>query len=130
MNNRTTKNIGDIGEKYARRYLQLRFYKILDLQYSTPFGEIDIIAQKKNTIIFVEVKSRTENYKTPPAEAVTKAKQDRVIKTACSYMKRNNIKLQPRFDIIEVILDSQNMKKIKLNHISNAFARSGYYAVF
>lgn len=126
----TTKEIGDAGEAAAVKYLKRRFYKILDLQYHTKTGEIDIVAKKKNIIAFVEVRSRNDHYKISPVETVTKAKQLRIIKTASCYLKYKKIDLQPRFDIIEIIINSDKLKVISINHIINAFTQGGDYAVF
>ncbi len=130
MSSYSTITVGNAGEKIAKSYLRRRFYKILDLQYRSYFGEIDIIAVKRNIIAFIEVRTRSDNYKISPAESVGKAKQIRIIKTAYCYIKENHIKLQPRFDIIEVIINPVNLKKISINHIENAFTQGGTYAVF
>ena len=122
--------IGNAGEEAARSYLKRRFYKILDLQYKSRFGEIDIIAKKKDIIAFVEVRTRSRNYKISPADSVGKAKQNRIIKTALCYIAEKRIELQPRFDIIEVITDPVNHRIININHIENAFTQGGDYAVF
>lgn len=120
-----TKAVGNAGEKIAQKYLKRKFYKILDCQYRSPFGEIDIIAQKKNYLIFAEVKTRREDCKFSPASAVNKAKQQRIIKTAFCYIKHSRAKLQPRFDIIEVIINPKTLRKISLTHIENAFTYGG-----
>ena len=127
---KNTTEIGNAGEKSAKNYLRRRFYKILDLQYKSRFGEIDIIAKKKNIIVFAEVRTRSENYRISPAESVGKAKQNRIIKTALCYIAENRIELQPRFDIIEVIIDPVSRRKLSINHIENAFTQGGDYAVF
>ena len=125
-----TTSIGNAGEEAAARYLRRRFYKILDLQYKSRFGEIDIIAKKKDIIAFIEVRTRSKNYRVSPADSVGKAKQNRIIKTALCYITANRIKLQPRFDIIEVVVYPADRRKMSINHIENAFTQGGDYAVF
>ena len=97
-----TKDIGVKGEKAVARYLRLRLYRILERNYNSRYGELDIIATNWKYLCFVEVKTRSEKSLGSPAEYVDKYKQNRLIKTAFSYLKRNPTKLMPRFDIAEV----------------------------
>ena len=113
-----TNNIGFKGEKAVVRYLRLRFYKILKRNYSTRWGELDIIAKNRKYLCFVEVKTRSENSYGSPAEYVDNYKQNRIIKTAYSYLKHNPTMLMPRFDIAEVYHING---KFKINYIKNAF---------
>ncbi len=113
-----TKEIGIKGEKAVALYLKLRFYKILKRNFTTRYGELDIIAKNHKYLCFVEVKTRSENSYGSPAEYVDKYKQNRLIKTAYSYLKRNPTKLMPRFDIAEVY---HGNGKFKINYIKNAF---------
>lgn len=122
------KAIGNFGEEYTEKFLKKNKYKILDRNYSCKYGEIDIIACNKKYILFVEVKTRGENYISTPSEAVTKSKQIKILKTAVYYLKHNSINLQPRFDVCEVFLSSH--KKPELNYIENAFMQEGDYASF
>ena len=114
----STKDIGLKGEKAAALYLKLRFYKILKRNFTTRYGELDIIAKNYKYLCFVEVKTRSNNSYGSPAEYVDKHKQNRLIKTAYSYLKRNPTKLMPRFDIAEVY---HHNGKFKINYIKNAF---------
>lgn len=107
--------IGKDGENMTAQYLKHRLYKILDKNYKAAGGEIDIIAQKGNTLVFVEVKYRKDLENGYPREAVTPYKQERIRKTALFYLAKNNIKnMDIRFDVIE-ILDKH------IEHIKNAF---------
>lgn len=109
---------GEKGEKLAVKHLQKNKYKVLETNFHGPEGEIDIIATNGDIIAFVEVKTRNENAIAPPREAVTFSKQNKIKKTAMRYMANSD--LQPRFDIIEVILD-KDKKPLKIEHIENAF---------
>lgn len=128
----TTTDIGRYGEKLASRYLKKNGYKILEKNLHVSHNEIDIIATDKEYIVFVEVKTRSSNANDPylafgtPASAVTLNKQRRTIAAANQYLygsekKTKHQKKQPRMDVIEVLLDKQSNKLIKINHIINAF---------
>lgn len=119
---KTTKEIGAKGEKIAAAYLKKHGYKIVAKNFSSRHGEIDIIAQNKDSLVFVEVKSRKnseENFKNYglPSEAVNKTKQKHIIFTAEIFLQRHPTDKTLRFDVIEVYLD----KDIKINHIEDAF---------
>lgn len=116
MKNNREKGI--IGEEIAVKYLLSKDYKIIDRNYRTNIGEIDIIALKANVLAFIEVKTRTSINYGYPYEAVNWKKQDKIIKTSLIYIKHKNIRdYQIRYDIIEVYLINEG----KINHIENAF---------
>jgi putative endonuclease len=97
-------NAGQIGEDRAARFLRTKNYKILARNYHSRFGEIDIIAQKNRSIIFVEVKTRSSNKFGTPAEAVNYFKLQKLIKTAHIFMKVHQLgAYQFQFDVIEVM---------------------------
>ncbi len=110
---------GNLGENEACKYLKKNNYKILKRNYSKRYGEIDIIAQKGSKIAFVEVKTRSKTEYGEPSEAVTYKKQQKIKKTALSYISENDIDADFTFDIIEVLID--NKKVLSINHIENAF---------
>ena len=113
---------GAAGEILAARFLRDKGYTILSSNFRCRQGEIDIIAEKKGVIAFVEVKTRSQNSMYSPREAVTAAKQSRLIQTAAIYFSKFPSDLQPRFDVIEVITDSPtSMKVIEINHILGAY---------
>lgn len=110
-------------ERRMQWYLRVRGYRIVCANYYSPYGEIDIIAHKGNTTVFVEVRSKTEKsaslYATP-AESVTAAKQRSIIKTARHYITTAFLaNATYRFDVIEVIRRENG--RLKINHIKNAF---------
>lgn len=116
------KKLGEKGEKAASWYLLLRGYKILEKNYRRAHGEIDIIARRRNTLVFVEVKTRTSADYGTPADAVIYAKQKRIISAARCYAA-NMPEMDIRFDIIEVLANIHNkrIKIKKINHIKDAF---------
>ena len=115
------KLLGKVGEKCAVKYLKKNKYKILEQNYATHFGEIDIIAKDSDYYVFIEVKTRTSDKFGEPMEAVTDFKQRHIIRSAQSYLMTNKIdenQIKIRFDVIEV--KSENGKN-EINHIKNAF---------
>lgn len=115
--------LGIHGEIIASRYLREHGYYILNANYSCRLGEIDLIAADKKHICFVEVKTRSENMKYAPADAVDISKRKRIIATSNLFLKEHKINRQPRFDIIEVYFE--NDEPLKLNHIEGAFDAEG-----
>lgn len=114
------KNMGLWGEDKAVEFLKAKKYIILARNYHSRFGEIDIIARKKNTIIFVEVKTRKNIAFGFPAEFVNYQKQQKIMKTAQLYINDNfNAEFDYRFDILEVFHYDDN--KVKFNHLKGAF---------
>lgn len=117
-----TKKIGDFGENFACRKLRSKGYKILCRNYRQTVGEIDIIAENEECIVFVEVKTRGENYLFEPVFAVTKEKQRKIIKTAQIYLLKNETTKQPRFDVFEVVTRDGILLRVKeYTHTENAF---------
>ena len=113
------KLIGRWGEQAAADFLKRRHYKILGLNYSCRFGEIDVIAENRQYVVFAEVKLRKSAAFAEAREFVTAAKQRRVILTAEHWLAANPTKKQPRFDVIEIYGADGIIEKI--NHIENAF---------
>jgi putative endonuclease len=111
-------SLGKLGENLAVQHLLDSGYKILHRNWTSGRYEIDIIAEKAEFIVFVEVKTRTENYHLHPASAVTTPKQKLIILAAESYLARNNISKESRFDIITVISYG---KTHEIDHIEDAF---------
>lgn len=124
MKNTTT--IGRYGEEIACEYLRKQKFKILEQNYYASHNEIDIIAENKQYIIFVEVKTRSctriddLNFGSP-ASAVTYSKQRRTLIAAQSYLNEHPTRKSPRLDVVEVFLDKNNNTVLKINHIEDAF---------
>lgn len=122
---------GTAGEVLAARFLREKGYEIWAANYGCRFGEIDIITAKEPYIAFIEVKTRSEDSIYEPREAVTKDKQNRIIKTAMLFIKNNRIELQPRFDVIEIITRNRRpMEVVELDHIQGAFDAGDLHAAF
>ena len=117
-----TKLLGRWGEEQAQRYLIKKRCRILGLNYSCRLGEIDIIAQHKGTILFVEVKTRASDRFAAAREAVNGAKQRRILAAAALWMSENGEERTARFDVIEVYApDGIATKHPEIVHLENAF---------
>ena len=117
-----TKLIGRWGEATASRYLKTHGYKITAMGYSTRFGEIDIIAENRKFIVFVEVKLRKNDKFGSAMEYVGSEKQRKIISAAQMYLVSNITEKQPRFDVIEVYAPQGiHTENPEINHIENAF---------
>jgi len=116
------KILGQLGEEYVQTYLKKQGYRILETNYKTSFAEIDIIAQKKDMIAFVEVKTRETTQLGEPFEAVTKTKQRSIRSAATIYMLRHEDKYAS-LDIAEVFatITPAGLDVINFNYIENAF---------
>lgn len=113
---------GAWGEAVAARYLKKKRFSVVALNYRSRFGEIDIIAQNRKFLVFVEVKTRKSAKFAQAAEFVDQHKQERLRTTAELYLAENPTGLQPRFDVIEVYApDGIETKKPVINHMEDAF---------
>ena len=119
-------NLGKIGktaEDKTAAYLRKNGFKVIKRNYSCRFGEIDIIAEKGEFIVFVEVKARKQNSIVSPLEAVDSKKFQRIMLTAEDYISKTNCELQPRFDIAQVTVSEKAEGEIyySLHYLENAF---------
>ena len=111
---------GAWGEAVAAAYLRKKGYRIVKQNFSTRFGEIDLIVQDARYIVFVEVKTRKSDRFGAAREAVDLHKQRRLIATAEQWLQRNPTSLQPRFDVVE-IYGEEDLPVRSIEHIENAF---------
>lgn len=109
---------GKESERFALNYLEREGYKILEKNYYKRFGEVDIIAEKDNEIIFFEIRSKRKK-DFSPILTINKRKIERLKIMALSYLSEKGIfDKQIRFDIIGLI---KNNKDFQIEHIKNAF---------
>ncbi|MBQ8752301.1 MAG: YraN family protein [Clostridia bacterium] len=121
---------GAAGEVLAARFLREKGYTILTANYRTRQGEIDIIACDETYILFVEVKTREEGALYAPREAVTAAKQRRIVAAALRYLQESPTPLQPRFDVIEILTrKNRPMEVLELDFLKGAYEVEGYASV-
>lgn len=97
------KILGRSGEDLAANYLADLGYTILERNYEAPYGEIDLIALERGTLVFVEVKTRTTDAYGAPELAVNRRKQERMVKAALGYLKFKKLHQMPcRFDVVAI----------------------------
>lgn len=113
------KTLGRTGEEAAVTFLKNKQYKILARNFRSRQFEIDIVAQRKKTIHFIEVKTRKSLSKGLPREAVTPAKQQKIIYGAQVYLQKNQLyDSSVQFDVIEVYIETE---RINIQLIDHAF---------
>ncbi len=110
--------IGQEGEDAALAFLEKAGYRIIDTNYRTTFGEVDIIAKDRGTTVFIEVKARSSSVFGYPFEAVTRKKQEKLKKLALFYMKQQRKELPLRFDILSICVSGSEKH---IEHIRDAF---------
>jgi putative endonuclease len=116
------KDLGKTGEETAIQYLKDLGYQIRTINFRCKLGEIDIIAEDKKVVVFIEVRTRTSEAFGPAYNSVTYPKQQQVKKVALYYISQNNlINTQFRFDVIGIHLSGSKNEKPRIDHIQNAF---------
>lgn len=112
--------IGHTGEAIAAKYYIQRGYLLLNHNYRTRLGELDLILYKDNTVVFAEVKTRTSTVRAAPAEAVNPAKCRRLEAAAAQYLQRSPYAdSHIRFDVVEVTPENGSWR---VHCIQNAFS--------
>lgn len=113
------RELGLKGESIAENYLKKKGYKIIKRNFHTRYGEIDIICEKNDTLIFVEVKTRRSITYGTPEEAITLRKIEHLKKAALIYTEQaKRFYKELRFDVIGIMIQGQD---IEINHVKNAF---------
>ncbi len=110
--------LGQKGEDLALDHLKNSGFKILFRNWKWGRNEIDIIAEKKDVVIFAEVKTRNDDFQMHPMTAVNKEKQRSLIRAADGYIRKFKIDKDSRFDVITVIKKGE---EFEIDHIENAF---------
>lgn len=111
---REKKNLGDWGETLAADFLKDKGYLILERQYHCRYGEADLVSQKDNQLVFVEVKTRRNNRFGLPETAVNKIKIRKLYKTALVYLSKNNINHDNfRLDLIAIEINASGQPTIR-----------------
>jgi len=112
--------IGRIGEELAVKYLKNKNYYIIEQNYYNKFGEIDIIAEKDNYTVFIEVKTRSSEDFMPLEETIYFSKIEHLRNSALYYFSKNNlIYTSIRFDLIALKINIQRKKIEKIKHFKN-----------
>ncbi len=120
------KKRGNAGEDLTAQYLREKGFIITKRNFHSRYGEIDIIAENEQYILFVEVKTRQAGSFVSAAESVDVHKRRKLVATAEEYLMRSFCTLQPRFDVAEITLFGKTERKeYKINYIENAFIPEG-----
>ncbi len=111
---------GRIGEEIARIYLEEKGFKIIEQNYHSQQGEVDLIAKYKDFLVFIEVKSYSFRSFGSPYGAITKNKRNSIIHAARTYLYRNKIKdVNCRFDVLSIYHNRDGSNQI--DHLEDAF---------
>ena len=113
------KELGKKGEEIALRFLKKKGYRIIERNYVCKMGEVDIVAKEKDTLAFIEVKTRRTTTFGPPQMAVDQKKQEQLSKAALHFLKEKRLEeAKARFDVVAILLGPRG-EEIEL--IRNAF---------
>ena len=116
-----TRALGNFGEEQAARHLRKKGYRIVERNFRCRQGEIDIIAERRDFLVFVEVKLRKDERFAEAREFVTAAKQRRILAAAQLWLAQHESERQPRFDVIEVYAPQGERGPVRIEHIEDAF---------
>ncbi|MFP6770522.1 MAG: YraN family protein [Planctomycetaceae bacterium] len=117
--------LGERGEDLAARFLVTRGLTVSERRYRTRQGEIDLVCRDRDTVVFVEVKTRRTRKAGEPFEAITRHKQQRLTRLALAYLKRHDLLEAPaRFDVVS-ILYSEKTPTPTIDYFRDAFPASG-----
>lgn len=117
---RRTKGL--IAERLATAYLRGLGREIIQANYRSAYGEIDIIARDGQTVCFVEVRSRASSPLVAPAESVNLRKQAKLLKTASLWLQENQQDCPARFDVLEIELSDSGLPRV-VSLIEDAFGQ-------
>ena len=115
------RQTGAYGEMVAARFLRKKGYDVLDVNFHSRYGEIDLIARDGDTVVFVEVKTRADNAIATPGEAVDRRKREKIKKTSMFYLSGLEDEPGVRYDVVEVILSRGLIRRVRIRHIPGAF---------
>ncbi|HHI87563.1 MAG TPA: YraN family protein [Candidatus Cloacimonetes bacterium] len=120
-----SNTLSQFGEDTAAQFLEHKGYNIIERNYHSPYGEIDIICKKDDLLILVEVKARKSHAYGAALDAITEQKREKIIKTAYHYLTKRELDIPIRFDVITLEYDNKR-KDYELKHIKNAFLGEDY----
>lgn len=113
---------GSKGEQIAADLMRKKGYKIVQMNWKLGHLEMDVIAENRDEIVFVEVKTRTSTYGSKRAEEyVDYAKKKRIVAAANGYIRHYHVEKKPRFDIIGIQMDRRTGEALEITHLEDAF---------
>lgn len=117
-----SNELGAWGEEKAARFLEQQGFRILERNFHSRFGEIDLIAETDDFLVFVEVRLRKTTRFGTPEETVDHRKQQKLRLTAEAYLQKHPTDKQPRFDVVALYAkDGMETRPLPVKHIKNAF---------
>ena len=120
------KQFGNQGEAEAARFLEGLGYEVLQRQLRGRFGELDLVAIDRNTIVFIEVKTRSSTAAGHPTESITLAKQRKITRSALAFLKQRRwLNRSARFDVVSIIWPNDGTPPL-IQHYINAFEAVGF----
>jgi putative endonuclease len=121
------QEVGKLGEKAARKFLKKRGYRIRETNFRCRHGEIDIIAQQKDYLVFVEVRTKSNLDFGTPEESITQAKKKKLVALALTYTNTHqNLPSLWRIDVVAIELDDKG-KTRRIEHIENAIEQVSHF---
>ena len=112
---------GDRGEQLAGQYMEKLGFRVVRYNYRCRYGEIDLVLESKEYLVFLEVKLRKNDLFATGAEAVNARKQLKLRRAAEYYLQCHQTNLNPRFDVLEIYAPDGLKAPMSFNHIENAF---------
>ncbi len=111
-------NIGRLGEQIAKEFLEKKGYSIVEQNYKNKYAEIDLIVKHKDSLVFVEVKTRIGEQFGVPEDAINRNKLRRLIRNAQVYMMKKNRGMDFRIDAVCIVLNKDKQPK-RIDHYEN-----------
>jgi putative endonuclease len=112
--------LGSRGERAAARFLRRRHHRIIARNYDCPAGEIDLITTQSETIVFVEVKTRSDEHGKDAGQTVAAGQRERIVRAAQYFLRKAHAESRPsRFDVVTVYFPSDG--KPEIEHFEDAF---------
>lgn len=118
-------HLGNRGESIASTHLQKNGYRILEQNWRYDRAEIDIVAQKDDLLVIVEVKTRSTDFFGDPSSFVNERKQTLLMKAAEAYLEQHALQLEVRFDVVGIVTDPHRPGYRRIHHIPDAFSAFG-----
>lgn len=121
----TRPELGALGERHAARFLRACGLRVLERNYRTTLGELDLIARDADTLVFVEVRTRADDGAVSPLETVDARKQQQLVRLARAYLRRHRLADIPcRFDVVEVFATPTG-RVLDMHYYPGAFGDEG-----
>ena len=120
------QEVGRLGEKLAQRFLKRRGYRVRETNFHCRGGEIDVVAQQRDCLVFIEVRTKSSLDFGTPEESITRAKKEKLIASALTYVDTHqNLPSSWRIDVVAIEIDDKGKAK-RIELIENAIEQQYY----